>query len=132
MNSKRPRVDLILLDKFLSLYSSVTAGIRGSLFRLALARLNFRVNNLLFASIMKQEIGFFDTNRTGMPVSFSHQHIGVANQKRVAVVSQVLVNIQRKLKRSFIGSRNPRQCSLSLQFSKRVTHTLLKSISLFH
>uniref|UniRef100_A0A6Q2WUA0 ABC-type oligopeptide transporter ABCB9 n=1 Tax=Esox lucius TaxID=8010 RepID=A0A6Q2WUA0_ESOLU len=49
----------------LSLASSIAVGIRGGVFTLTIARLNLRLRNLLFKSLMGQEIGFFDANHTG-------------------------------------------------------------------
>ncbi|XP_017306684.1 ATP-binding cassette sub-family B member 9 [Ictalurus punctatus] len=49
----------------LALVSSVAVGFRGGVFSLTFARLNIRLRNLLFRSLMHQEIGFFDANHTG-------------------------------------------------------------------
>ncbi|XP_056139117.1 ATP-binding cassette sub-family B member 9 [Lampris incognitus] len=49
----------------LALASSIAVGVRGGVFTLTFARLNLRLRNLLFRSLMKQEIGFFDANHTG-------------------------------------------------------------------
>ncbi|XP_070821297.1 ABC-type oligopeptide transporter ABCB9 [Chaetodon trifascialis] len=49
----------------LALASSVAAGVRGGVFTLTFARLNLRLRNNLFRSLMKQEIAFFDENHTG-------------------------------------------------------------------
>ncbi|KAI4894315.1 hypothetical protein NFI96_023094 [Prochilodus magdalenae] len=49
----------------LALVSSVAIGFRGGVFSLTFARLNIRLRNLLFRSLMHQEIGFFDVNHTG-------------------------------------------------------------------
>uniref|UniRef100_A0A673W4D4 ABC-type oligopeptide transporter ABCB9 n=1 Tax=Salmo trutta TaxID=8032 RepID=A0A673W4D4_SALTR len=49
----------------LALASSIAFGVRGGLFSLTFARLNLRLRNLLFRSLMRQEIGFFDANHTG-------------------------------------------------------------------
>lgn len=49
-----------------SLYcSSLAAGIRGGCFKTAMARLQVRINNLLFSTLMKQEVAFYDATRTG-------------------------------------------------------------------
>ena len=45
--------------------TSVCTGIRGGLFMIAVARMNIRVRNLLFQSVVKQDIGFFDQSSTG-------------------------------------------------------------------
>ncbi|XP_043939241.1 antigen peptide transporter 2-like [Protopterus annectens] len=53
---------------FMALYSmgsSVSAGLRGGLFMFTLFRLTQRIRNLLFGSLVKQDIGFFDFTRTG-------------------------------------------------------------------
>ncbi|CAB1320014.1 unnamed protein product [Coregonus sp. 'balchen'] len=49
----------------LALVSSIAIGVRGGLFNLTFARLNLRLRNLLFRSLMRQEMGFFDANHTG-------------------------------------------------------------------
>ncbi|XP_034154754.2 ATP-binding cassette sub-family B member 9 [Pangasianodon hypophthalmus] len=49
----------------LALVSSLAVGFRGGVFSLTFARLNIRLRNLLFRSLMHQEIGFFDANHTG-------------------------------------------------------------------
>ncbi|KAI7812512.1 ATP-binding cassette sub-family B member 9 [Triplophysa rosa] len=49
----------------LALVSSVASGFRGGVFSLTFARLNIRLRNVLFRSLMNQEIGFFDANHTG-------------------------------------------------------------------
>lgn len=48
-----------------SLLSSFARGIRGGVFTLTFARLNLRIRNHLFRTLMRQEIGFFDENHTG-------------------------------------------------------------------
>ncbi|XP_028851395.1 ABC-type oligopeptide transporter ABCB9 [Denticeps clupeoides] len=55
---------LIMLS-VLALVSSLAIGARGGVFTLTFARLNVRLRNLLFRSLMMQEIGFFDSNHTG-------------------------------------------------------------------
>ncbi|KAF7687658.1 ATP-binding cassette sub-family B member 9 [Silurus meridionalis] len=49
----------------LAVISSLAIGVRGGMFSLTFARLNIRLRNLLFRSLMHQEIGFFDANHTG-------------------------------------------------------------------
>ncbi|XP_026885088.2 ATP-binding cassette sub-family B member 9 [Electrophorus electricus] len=49
----------------LALVSSVAIGVRGGVFALTFARLSIRLRNLLFRSLVHQEIAFFDTNHTG-------------------------------------------------------------------
>lgn len=46
-------------------FSSVATGVRGGTFSLTMARLNLRIRKKLFKTILSQEIGFFDTTRTG-------------------------------------------------------------------
>ncbi|XP_048848960.1 ATP-binding cassette sub-family B member 9 [Brienomyrus brachyistius] len=53
----------------LALVSSLAIGIRGGVFSLIFARLNIRLRNLLFRSLMRQDIGFFDANHTGDIIS---------------------------------------------------------------
>ena len=40
-------------------------GVRGGVFTLTFAKLNLRLRNHLFRTLMRQEIGFFDENHTG-------------------------------------------------------------------
>ncbi|XP_036209729.1 ATP-binding cassette sub-family B member 9 isoform X2 [Myotis myotis] len=53
----------------LALGSSFAAGIRGGIFTLIFARLNIRLRNCLFRSLVSQETSFFDENRTGDLIS---------------------------------------------------------------
>ncbi|XP_058866652.1 antigen peptide transporter 2-like [Acipenser ruthenus] len=55
----------ILFMGLFSLGSSLSAGLRGGLFMCSLSRLNKRVRVLLFRALVKQEIGFFETTKTG-------------------------------------------------------------------
>uniref|UniRef100_UPI0037E95610 ABC-type oligopeptide transporter ABCB9 n=1 Tax=Semicossyphus pulcher TaxID=241346 RepID=UPI0037E95610 len=49
----------------LALASSLAVGVRGGVFTLTFARLNLRLRNHLFRTLMSQEIAFFDENHTG-------------------------------------------------------------------
>ncbi|XP_030271771.1 ABC-type oligopeptide transporter ABCB9 [Sparus aurata] len=49
----------------LALVSSLSMGVRGGVFTLTMARLNRRLRNRLFRTLMRQEIAFFDENHTG-------------------------------------------------------------------
>ncbi|XP_013000221.1 ABC-type oligopeptide transporter ABCB9 isoform X2 [Cavia porcellus] len=53
----------------LAVGSSFAAGIRGGIFTLIFARLNIRLRNCLFRSLVSQETSFFDENRTGDLIS---------------------------------------------------------------
>ncbi|XP_058547616.1 ABC-type oligopeptide transporter ABCB9 [Neofelis nebulosa] len=57
------------LGNLLSAISSFAAGIRGGIFTLIFARLNIRLRNRLFRSLVSQEMSFFDENRTGDLIS---------------------------------------------------------------
>uniref|UniRef100_A0A673LNM0 ABC-type oligopeptide transporter ABCB9 n=1 Tax=Sinocyclocheilus rhinocerous TaxID=307959 RepID=A0A673LNM0_9TELE len=57
----KPLITLTIL----ALVSSIATGFRGGVFSVTFARLNIRLRNLLFRSLMHQEIGFFDANHTG-------------------------------------------------------------------
>ncbi|XP_034647071.1 ATP-binding cassette sub-family B member 9 isoform X2 [Trachemys scripta elegans] len=59
----------LLYNVSLSAISSFAAGIRGGLFTLVFARLNIRLRNCLFKSLVAQETSFFDENRTGDIIS---------------------------------------------------------------
>ncbi|XP_006001020.2 antigen peptide transporter 2 [Latimeria chalumnae] len=48
-----------------SMGSSLAAGCRGGLFMFTFSRLNNRIRNLLFKSVVNQDIGFFESVRTG-------------------------------------------------------------------
>ena len=50
-----------------SLVCAVFTGIRGGLFTLAMVRMNVRVRTRLFHSLLGQDIGFYDVNKTGAP-----------------------------------------------------------------
>uniref|UniRef100_A0A8C9QCZ4 ABC-type oligopeptide transporter ABCB9 n=1 Tax=Spermophilus dauricus TaxID=99837 RepID=A0A8C9QCZ4_SPEDA len=52
-----------------ALGNSFAAGIRGGIFTLIFARLNIRLRNCLFRSLVSQETSFFDENRTGDLIS---------------------------------------------------------------
>lgn len=45
--------------------AAVFAGVRGGLFTAVGARVNVRIRQMLFDSLVRQEIGFFDTTKTG-------------------------------------------------------------------
>ncbi|KAM7392152.1 hypothetical protein PAMP_022785 [Pampus punctatissimus] len=49
----------------LALASSLAMGVRGGVFTLTFARLNLRLRNHLFRTLMRQEIAFYDENHTG-------------------------------------------------------------------
>uniref|UniRef100_A0A4W6G6D8 ABC-type oligopeptide transporter ABCB9 n=1 Tax=Lates calcarifer TaxID=8187 RepID=A0A4W6G6D8_LATCA len=53
----------------LALASSLAMGVRGGVFTLTFARLNLRLRNHLFRTLMRQEIAFFDENHTGDIIS---------------------------------------------------------------
>ncbi|XP_041457651.1 ATP-binding cassette sub-family B member 9-like [Lytechinus variegatus] len=55
----------IISMTFISLGIGVANGVRGGSLSMAMARLNQRITNHLFESILKQELGFFDKTRTG-------------------------------------------------------------------
>ncbi|KAM6423443.1 ABC-type oligopeptide transporter ABCB9 isoform 2-T3 [Liasis olivaceus] len=59
----------VVIMALLAIGSSFAAGIRGGLFTLVFARLNIRLRNRLFRSLVVQEISFFDENRTGDIIS---------------------------------------------------------------
>ncbi|NP_001229676.1 antigen peptide transporter 2 [Ornithorhynchus anatinus] len=48
-----------------SLGSSVSAGCRGSLFMVAMSRLNLRLRQILFSSLLRQDLEFFQETKTG-------------------------------------------------------------------
>ena len=49
----------------LSLACAVFGGLRGGSFTLAHAMIDRQIRNDLFRAVIKQEIGFFDANKTG-------------------------------------------------------------------
>jgi len=59
----------IILMVVISLGASVAGGLRGATFTYVMARFTIRIQNFLFQHIMAQEIGFFDSRRTGSIVS---------------------------------------------------------------
>ncbi|XP_041346631.1 ATP-binding cassette sub-family B member 9-like [Gigantopelta aegis] len=63
--SKEKFTHAIITMSLITLGSAISAGIRGGCLSLVLSRLAIRLRNCLFASIMKQEVGFFDSVKTG-------------------------------------------------------------------
>ncbi|XP_075754699.1 ABC-type oligopeptide transporter ABCB9 isoform X2 [Pelodiscus sinensis] len=59
----------VVIMSLLAIGSSFAAGIRGGIFTLIFARLNIRLRNCLFKSLVVQETSFFDENRTGDIIS---------------------------------------------------------------
>ncbi|XP_030075698.1 ABC-type oligopeptide transporter ABCB9 [Microcaecilia unicolor] len=59
----------VLILSLLAVGSAFAAGVRGGLFTFTFARLSIRIRNLLFRSLVSQEIGFFDENHTGDIIS---------------------------------------------------------------
>ncbi|XP_056391492.1 ABC-type oligopeptide transporter ABCB9 isoform X2 [Hyla sarda] len=59
----------VVILAVLAVGSSFSAGVRGGLFTFTFARLNIRIRNLLFRSLVSQEIAFFDENLTGDIIS---------------------------------------------------------------
>uniref|UniRef100_A0AC11BB28 ATP binding cassette subfamily B member 9 n=1 Tax=Ovis aries TaxID=9940 RepID=A0AC11BB28_SHEEP len=59
----------VIIMCVLAIGSSFAAGIRGGIFTLIFARLNIRLRNCLFRSLVSQETSFFDENRTGDLIS---------------------------------------------------------------
>ncbi|XP_006797656.1 ATP-binding cassette sub-family B member 9 [Neolamprologus brichardi] len=55
----------VIILAALALASSLAIGVRGGVFTLTFARLNLRLRNHLFRTLMRQEIAFFDENHTG-------------------------------------------------------------------
>lgn len=66
---KEKFVKAIVIMTLISVGTSIATGLRGGLFQLIASRFNRRVNNFLFSSIVKQEIGFFDNTKTGEIIS---------------------------------------------------------------
>ncbi|PFX32325.1 ATP-binding cassette sub-family B member 9 [Stylophora pistillata] len=62
-------LNAIVIMTLISLGTAIAAGLRGGLFNLIAARFTKRISNFLFGSIVKQEIGFFDSTKTGDIVS---------------------------------------------------------------
>ena len=52
----------LLIAAFLA---GIFAGLRGSVFTVQMARLNARVRRRLFDAVLRQDVGFFDLNKTG-------------------------------------------------------------------
>ncbi|XP_033748629.1 ATP-binding cassette sub-family B member 9-like [Pecten maximus] len=63
--SKTRFTQAIIYVIVISAGSAIASGLRGGLFSVAMARLNVRIRDLLFSSIIDQEIGFFDSVKTG-------------------------------------------------------------------
>lgn len=59
----------IVIMTAISFVTAICSGFRGGIFTLVMGRFYIRVNKLLFGSLVRQEIGFFDKTRTGDIVS---------------------------------------------------------------
>ncbi|XP_078598446.1 ABC-type oligopeptide transporter ABCB9-like [Branchiostoma floridae x Branchiostoma japonicum] len=68
-NSRDKFTHAIVLMSILTAISAVCYGMRTGLFEITKIKLNIRVRNLLFRSITSQEIGFFDSVKTGELIS---------------------------------------------------------------
>lgn len=56
-----------------SLACAVFTGIRGGLFTVGITRLNVRLRTNLFASLLRQDMGYFDTAKSGqLPLAVRH------------------------------------------------------------
>lgn len=68
LGSKYKEADFFAAIFFMSIFSmasSLSAGCRGGLFMFTLARLTRRLRVLLFKAVVRQEIGFFESTKTG-------------------------------------------------------------------
>ncbi|XP_030045116.1 antigen peptide transporter 2 [Microcaecilia unicolor] len=68
LGSKYREAEFYVVVSLMALYSmasSLSAGCRGGLFLLSLARLTRRLRVLLFNTVVRQEIGFFESTKTG-------------------------------------------------------------------
>ncbi|XP_048957526.1 ABC-type oligopeptide transporter ABCB9 isoform X2 [Canis lupus baileyi] len=63
----KPDVAFLVAASFFLIVAAL--GIRGGIFTLIFARLNIRLRNRLFRSLVSQEMSFFDENRTGDLIS---------------------------------------------------------------
>ncbi|XP_033988866.1 ATP-binding cassette sub-family B member 9 isoform X1 [Trematomus bernacchii] len=59
----------VIILSVLALVSSLAMGVRGGVFTLIFGKLNLRLRNHLFRTLMRQEIAFFDENHTGDIIS---------------------------------------------------------------
>ncbi|KAL6113897.1 abcb9 [Pungitius sinensis] len=59
----------VIMLSVLALASSLAMGVRGGVFTLTFAKLNLRLRDHLFRTLMRQEIAFFDENHTGDIIS---------------------------------------------------------------
>ncbi|KAM8887275.1 ABC-type oligopeptide transporter ABCB9 isoform 2-T3 [Spinachia spinachia] len=59
----------VVMVSVLALASSLAMGVRGGVFTLTFAKLNLRLRDHLFRTLMRQEIAFFDENHTGDIIS---------------------------------------------------------------
>ncbi|XP_055988304.1 LOW QUALITY PROTEIN: antigen peptide transporter 2-like [Sorex fumeus] len=58
-------VSAIFFMSLFSIGSSLSAGCRGSTFTLIMSRINLRVREQLFSSLLRQDLGFFQDTKTG-------------------------------------------------------------------
>ena len=68
-----------------SLGCAVFTGIRGGLFTIGMTRLNVRIRTGLFNALMRQEIAFFSSTRTGAAMAYTQP---------AEFVSMSLLNLQ--------------------------------------
>ena len=69
---------------FISLFASISAGLRAGFFMVTIQKFNIRVRNTLFKSITSQEIGFFDDVKTGNGVmADDYQSLGCRFPERL-------------------------------------------------
>jgi ABC-type multidrug transport system fused ATPase/permease subunit len=61
----------VLVMALLCLGSAIFGGFRGAFFTYSQARVDRRIRNDLFSSLIHQEIGFFDANKTGNLITYS-------------------------------------------------------------
>lgn len=58
-------LNMIAVLAVVSLICAIATGLRGGLFTMSMTRLNIRIRQQLFSSLLRQELGFYDANRTG-------------------------------------------------------------------
>ena len=79
----RTTVELVIV----SFVCAIATGVRGMLFTIAMTRLNVRIRSALFASLLRQEVGFYDSSKTGKSFLLIPNYIIAAFQSNYSLQS---------------------------------------------
>lgn len=105
-----------------SLACALATGVRGGLFSIAMARLNVRLRTVLFSALLNQEVGFFDTTKTGDITSR-------LSADTTTVSDQVCLNMNVMM-RSLTQVRNPSQAQYKSLGTERIDCSCFDALAL--